>query len=92
MNIIESVPLDLVLAHIDRTDTALRPPIDERFHRDDYTAYRATLDDSDLERLILYWEFKIHTREGTCRVADALPSSATHDRASARPCSACGRQ
>ncbi len=80
MKIIESIPLDLVLAHLDRTHSAVRPPIDELFRRDDYTACRSTLDDSDLERLILYWEFKIHTKNGTCRVADTLPSSAVHDR------------
>jgi hypothetical protein len=39
MNIIASVSLDFVLAHLDRTHTAVRPPIDERFHRDDYIAY-----------------------------------------------------
>jgi hypothetical protein len=80
MKIIESIPLDLVLAHLDRTHSAVRPPIDDHFHRDGYTAYRATLDDSDLDRLILYWEFKIHTKDGTCRLTDALPSSAANDR------------
>jgi hypothetical protein len=80
MKIIESIPLDLVLTHLNQTHTAVRPPIDEQFRNDDYTACRAALDDSDLERLVLYWEFKIHTKDGTCRVTDALPSSAAHDR------------
>jgi hypothetical protein len=47
---------------------------------DEYAAYRAELDAVDVQRLVLWWEHRIHTEKSSCRLADALASAASHER------------
>lgn len=46
----------------------------------EYKGFSARLDSEDVTRLILWWEFKKHTKDGSCRVVDALPTATAHRR------------
>lgn len=47
---------------------------------DGYTAVRATLADSDMDRTFLWFEFRKHTKNGTAKLTDALRESTREPR------------
>src|SRR5262245_44506572 len=47
---------------------------------DCYAAFRASLEDSDVDRIFLWFEFRKYTKDGTARLTDTLPESAPEKR------------
>jgi len=47
---------------------------------DGYTAFRATLEDVDVHRIFLWFEFRKHTKDGTAKLTDALLESPSEKR------------
>jgi hypothetical protein len=82
MRVLERVALAHIQDHLRRQQTGVTVPIDPPLHAHEYSAYRAMLDERDVDRLILWFQARIHTKDETCRVIDALPSSVSHPRIS----------
>jgi len=47
---------------------------------DSYAAFRPSLEDSDVDRIFLSFEFQKHTKDRTAKLTDALPESASKKR------------
>lgn len=81
--LIESVTIEACQKHLREQGTGVsldlasmpKPP-------DGYRAVRAILEDSDLDRIFLWFEFRKHTKDGSAKLTDALPESASEKRIS----------
>ena len=47
---------------------------------EEYLGFGAKLQASDVDRLFLWCEFKVHTASESCKLTDALSETAKHDR------------
>lgn len=81
MRLVEPVPIETYQEHLWKQGSGVRLDLSSMPRPvDGYTTFRATLDDGDLDRIFLWYEFRKHTKNGTTKLTDALPESAEEQR------------
>ena len=76
MQIIGPVQISDIQDHLRRVGTGVSLNIADLPGRpEEYREFRVQLDGRDVDRLVLWFEFRDHTRDGSCRLADLLPSA-----------------
>lgn len=83
MRLIEQVKLQVCHDHLKRLGTGVRLDFASMPKpTEGYFIYRALLEDSDVHRIFLWFEFKKHTRNLTAKLTNVAPESADHVRVS----------
>jgi hypothetical protein len=81
MHILESVELTVIQEHLKRKGTGVKlDPKDLPDPLDAHRGYRAILDEADIQRLVLWWEFQKVTTDESCRVVDLFKTAASQER------------
>ena len=77
MRIVNEVELATIQAHLCRLKTGVMLDRHDLPSLDDgrWRGYKVLLDSADLDRVFLWWQNEVYTRNRTCRVIDLLPSA-----------------
>ena len=78
MRIIEPLDVRIIESHLDQLSTGVRLN-SLPWPRSEIKSFRVRLDEPDVERLVIWHEAHVHTN-GSCKVIDVVPETATHDR------------
>jgi len=81
MKLVEPVTIEVCREHLRKQGTGVSLDLASMpKSADRYAAFQATLEDSDVERVFLWFEFRRHTKGGTAKLTDSLPESASEKR------------
>lgn len=76
MQEIEPIEIEAIQNHLRRTGSGVSLDLTSMPGKpDEYQCFKGQLDESDADRLILWFEFEMRTKEQNCKVTDLLPSA-----------------
>ena len=76
MKEIEHVEIAEIQSHLQRKGSGVSLDLTSMpGNPDEYLGFKGLLEEIDIDRLILWFEFEMRTREQNCRVKDLLPSA-----------------
>src|SRR5262245_17801179 len=81
LRILESVDVATIQQHLKSLGTGVNLDLATMPGKpDEYRGFSVLLDSQDVDRIILWFEFRKHTADGSCRVSETLPETRQNPR------------